>query len=261
MLGQMVKLYFGQNHNIVIFDKRYNLSNRNEYLKELTSLGGGVIINCIGLIKQKSNVFSDLLVTNTLLPLDLVSNILDSQFLIQPSTDCVYSGKRIRGSYDINSTIDAQDDYGLSKFYGEKAIEDRTNALCVRVSIIGPDLISREPKGLLGWFLNNEPYSILNGYINHYWNGITTLEWCKQVENIIESGMHKKHSGEVINIGTDEIYSKFEMLNLFQEIYDTSFVINKFQANDNVRRTLAPNIISKDLRSQLIDLKNFFLCR
>jgi dTDP-4-dehydrorhamnose reductase len=179
MLGQMVIKYFGAlGYSTIEFNERISEHTIFPIIKSINKLDDSVVINCIGKIKQKSDDVFTLLWSNSILPMELSRSLKKTHFLIQPSTDCVFTGNRAQ-SYDVNDFNDAEDVYGWSKSLGEHVLQHRTNTLIVRVSIIGPDYNS--DKGLLSWFLNLEEGSTVNGFTNHFWNGITTLEWCKRI--------------------------------------------------------------------------------
>ena len=123
-------------------------------------------------IKQKSEEAFDLLWANSILPLSLARSLKSSHILIQPSTDCVFDGHN-NIPYNILDTHTASDVYGWSKSLGETAISGRLNSLIIRGTI---KRYNKSNKGLLAWFLNNPSSNTLNGFTNHFWNGITTLE-------------------------------------------------------------------------------------
>lgn len=257
MLGQMVKLYFtNEKYEVIIFNKRFSENNFISYIDELNSIQDGIVINCIGRIKQKSEEAFDLLWANSIFPLSLARSLKSSHILIQPSTDCVFDG-HTNISYNILDTHTASDIYGWSKSLGETAILGRSNSLIIRVSIIGPDNYSN--KGLLAWFLNNPSGNTLNGFTNHFWNGITTLEWCKRLHEIISDNklLIKYLKKGIVQIGTVKTYSKFEMLNLFNKIFNTDFQINPTES-DYINRCLMPEIKTKSLEFQLKELKHFY---
>ncbi len=256
MLGQMAyKYYESKNYNVYTTDIRFDENNISEWSKFVKSKPNAIIINCIGKIKQKSDDLYQLMWSNAILPLHIVNIKSKNQIFIQPSTDCVFKGDKL-SSYYVNDWADADDTYGWSKRLGEVALENKEGCMVVRVSIIGPDF-HPNPKGLLGWFLSQPIENTVKGYINHFWNGITTLEWCKQVEKIFLNNKNN-FSGEIIQLGTKETYSKYEMLLMFKQIFNTEHVIEPFEANLSINRCLNPNIISEKLETQIQDLKNFF---
>ena len=256
MLGQMVCLYFSKNgYNIIEFNTRFTEDNSNLYFTELNKLEDGFVINCIGRIKQKSEDAFNLFLSNTIFPLALSRSLKKKHLLIHPSTDCVFDGNT-DSAYNLNAPHTANDVYGLSKSLGETAIKNSVNSIIVRVSIIGPD--NNSNKGLLSWFLSNPQESLLNGYTNHYWNGITTLEWCKIVNSIISNEkLFSKYKKEgIVQLGTAEIYSKFKMLNIFNEVYKTNFKITSSEV-DYTNRCLQPIIKSNSLEIQMNELIDF----
>jgi dTDP-4-dehydrorhamnose reductase len=255
MLGQMAKAYFEQQgHDVITTSLYFKEDNYNEWSVFIQSYPEAVILNCIGRIKQKTNDIHDLLWANAILPLQLANLLQSKQFLIHPSTDCVFEGDK--GSpYLISDLSDAKDAYGWSKRLGEVALLNQRNAIVVRVSIIGTDH-SETPKGLLGWFLNQPQGAVLNGFINHLWNGITTLEWCKQVEQILQNSSPYRDIF-MLQLGTEKLHSKYDMLLLFQKVFLTNYTINKTETSVAVDRTMLPTRLCKSLEEQLIELKEF----
>jgi len=253
MLGQMVFNYFSSRHKVYVLNKRYDLLNRNEFIDEVQKYNNCIIINCIGKIKQKTSNPIELYITNTLLPFDLANSLGERTILVQPSTDCVYSGTTTK-YYSSDQRPNAVDDYGWSKTLGEEALLEKKNCYIVRVSIIGPDK-SSTPKGLLGWFLSNSSESEIKGFTDHWWNGITTLEWCKKVESLIFNDSERIYTGKIIQLGTKEKYTKYELLLIFKEIYNTNQKIIPYSSGKYTNRCLSPNFPSNDIKSQLTELK------
>lgn len=257
MLGQMVVRYFTrQKYKVLPVEARFTPEGKDNFFRNFLNYPEAVVINCIGKIKQKTEDTHELMWANAILPLALANELHSSQLLIHPSTDCVFSGRK--GSpYGIEEEPDARDDYGWSKRLGEVALLGRPNTLIPRVSIIGPDW-SANPKGLLGWFSSQPNGSELNGYTNHYWNGITTLEWCKEIEQYIcDSTSLDQNKATLIQYGTNQYYSKFEMLKLFAEIFEKDVEIKRFATGEAIDRTLKPVVVTRELPQQLRDLVNF----
>jgi len=168
-----------------------------------------VIINCIGVIKQRSDA-REVLITvpiNTVLPhrLFLVSQSIGARF-IHYSTDCVFSGNR--GNYTELDNPDAVDLYGLSKFLGEVTF---SGALTLRTSIIGHELSSS--RSLLDWFLSQ--VGQIKGYTNAYFSGLSTFEIARITLEIIK--LHPNLSG-LYHLAADKI-SKHDLLTLFNCAY------------------------------------------
>jgi dTDP-4-dehydrorhamnose reductase len=252
MLGQMVKEYFtAKGYEVNCFDQRFGYEGRLEYGSFLKTIRSGYVINCIGRIRQKTDNAGDLLNANTILPAELRNILHPDIALIHPSTDCIFSGK-MGSPYPSGYESDAEDDYGWSKQLGEVVLHGRPNTLVVRVSIIGPDK-NPQGKGLLAWVKSNPPGSTIKGYTNHLWNGITTLEWCNQVYEFIKKGSGFPFS--MLQLGTKEDYSKYEMLLLFNKIFNLGLTIEPLATPGAVDRRLVPDLICKPLTEQLQDLK------
>lgn len=252
MLGQMVKQYFtASSCQITCFDNRFNYNDKTAYSSYLRSLRNAVVFNCIGKIKQKTDDAGDLLQANAILPAELRNSLQEDVILVQPSTDCVFNGEK--GSpYAIYDIADATDDYGWSKRLGEVVLTGRANTLVPRVSIVGPD---RNPlgKGLLAWVMSNKPGTTIKGFTNHLWNGITTFEWCRQIEGFLLK--NNSFDFTIIQYGTSEYYTKYEMVKFFNEIFDLKLHIEPTETAVPVDRRLVPNIVCKSLPDQLQDIK------
>ena len=153
--------------NLRIFDEFYSPNKLEKFVQKIKPQ---IILNCIGLIKQRKNSENHLeaIFVNSLLPhqISKVCNKLGIR-LIHFSTDCVFSGKK--GNYKESDLPDARDVYGLSKFMGE--INDKNN-LTIRTSIIGHEL--KNSLGLLEWFLGEKKE--ITGYSRAIFSGLTTLE-------------------------------------------------------------------------------------
>lgn len=141
-----------------------------------------VIVNCIGVIKQRADatVAIPSIAINSLLPHRLAGLCQAwGGRLIHFSTDCVFSGNR--GNYSEEDDSDAKDLYGRSKFLGEVAT---TNALTLRTSIIGREL--SHFASLLEWFLGQD-HKKVNGYGRVFYSGVTTNYLAELVAQLIEN--------------------------------------------------------------------------
>ena len=212
------------------------------------------IINCLGAVPQKSGEANKLFWGNSIFALFLLNSLSPDNILIHPSTDCVFRGDK--APYASKEETDFYDYYSLSKGLAEKALVDRSNIQVIRTSIIGEDK-SANAAGLLAWFLSHKDGDTVDGYVNHFWNGITTLEWCRQIHLLLNGWSYVPHS--VLQLGTEEVYSKYEMLCLFNELYRRRIIIKKTNAAKSVNRQLIPDIICPNLRRQLIEMIAFGL--
>jgi dTDP-4-dehydrorhamnose reductase len=128
-----------------------------------------VIVNCAGIIKQRSQAAWAIpsITVNSLLPhkLSEMANGWGGR-VIHFSTDCVFSGRK--GAYKEEDPSDAEDLYGKTKFLGEVAAP---NALTIRTSIIGREL--SQHRSLLDWFLSNN-HSRVRGFSKVIFAGVST---------------------------------------------------------------------------------------
>jgi dTDP-4-dehydrorhamnose reductase len=170
----------------------------------------GVVINCIGIVKQRDAARQALpsIAVNALLPHQLAE--LCGRWggrLIHFSTDCVFSGKR--GGYEEDSFADAEDLYGRTKFLGEVAAG---RALTLRTSIIGRELAHGE--SLLEWFLKQN-HKRISGYTRAIFSGVTTNYMARVVESLMKD--HPNLAG-LYHVASTAI-SKFELLCLLRKAY------------------------------------------
>ena len=147
--------------------------------------------------------------------------------IIQIGTDCVFSGAT--GKYLESSFQDAIDVYGKSKIGGEVV---NLNKYLIRGSIVGPE--AGQGKSLLNWFLNQSEGKV-NGFIDHMWNGITTLNFAKIVHGMIKTNNFKNNIQHVIP--KDEV-SKYDLLIYFKKFFGVDVKVEKINSENSVNRTL-----------------------
>ena len=204
MLGSMLHFLAKKYNNEHIsicrneFDaKKDNIDKLNLYIQTPCC-----IVNCIGAIPQKDYDNESYTILNTTFPLKLsIFCKTNSIPLIHISTNCVFSGEK--SNYVESDKPNATDLYGLSKYLGEPS-----NCTVIRCSIIGPEINSSF--GLMEWFLNNTNNNI-NGYNDHYWNGLTSLELSKIILNIVTE---KKFTIGIHHYYSSISVSKFELLRI-----------------------------------------------
>jgi dTDP-4-dehydrorhamnose reductase len=190
---------------------------------------GSLVVNCVGKTKPMIDESSPDSVekaveANVLLPLALVKAKTKT---IQIATDCVFSGKN--GSYNELSEHNATDVYGKTKSLGEIA-----GIMHIRSSIIG-----REPPGrrrfLLEWFLELEKNATVNGFTNHFWNGVTTTAFSQVVLGIIKKD---KFQAGVFHLVPSDLVSKRELLEMIAETHNRTDVVIKPTTSVYTNRSL-----------------------
>lgn len=255
MLGNYVRSYLSQNHIQVIpltrkdFDlEELSVLSLKKFLEEKGLGADDVIINCAGVIPQaskdrelsKRNYYK----INSILP--IILSMLTNH-MIHITTDCVFSGTT--GGYHEYSTHDEINDYGTSKSLGELC-----DGTIIRTSIIGEELVNK--RSLLEWVISNENRTI-NGYSNHFWNGVTCLQLAKNIYEIINQNLYWKG---VRHIFSPTTVSKYELCAMISDIYDLNIKVKEYET-EKVDKSLSTiyeihgNI--PELKEQIKEMRDF----
>jgi dTDP-4-dehydrorhamnose reductase len=182
-----------------------DLALLNEYLSQTYF---DVIINCAGLLvaqaeKKKNNA----VYLNAFLPRHLEARFAGTKTkVIHLSTDCVFSGEH--GPYYEVSSYDGTLFYDRCKALGEI---DNDKDLTFRMSIIGPELRA-DGIGLFNWFIKQS--GSISGFSNVIWNGITTVELGKAIDEAIK----QKLTG-LYHLTPKKSISKHDLLVEIQKAY------------------------------------------
>lgn len=256
MLGKYIYTYFKQQNNLQVislkrsdYDVLHNNLDALDQLFKLHNLDSNtVVFNAIGAIPHQSIINNqDYYKINSVFPmlLSYICNKYNTK-LIHPTTDCVFSGNQ--GMYNEDSIHDSTDHYGISKSIGENI-----DACIIRTSIIGENT-----KGisLVEWIKQNQNGNI-NGYINHYWNGITCLQYAKILDYMITNNIYWKG---VKHINSPNIISKANLLELINKQYNLNINIHKIESNfcDRSLKSNYSNIFNiPTLEQQITQMYNF----
>lgn len=234
MLGRYVSTYLKSQGHDVINVTRDQIDARNVKEAELRAIlfhmglkQGDVIINCIGMIKQKKEVTDlEFILVNSVFP-RILANVCESEKakLIHITTDCVFSG--LRGLYNEEDTHDPTDMYGKSKSFGEPS-----NCTVIRTSIIGEELKGK--LSLIEWVKSMKNKTV-DGYTNHHWNGLTCLQLAKVFEDII---VNNKYWTGVRHIFSNTL-TKAELVNTICWIYGLNVTVNPMETSIKCDRTLS----------------------
>ena len=259
MLGRYIYLYFKNNTTISIECIDYRIIN--EYFNDLEDIlksyninNNTCVINCIGIIPQRSNInttYKQYILVNGLFP-NILAKICNKHNaeMIQPSTDCVFSG--IHGNYYENDTPDDHSLYGLSKYFGEPE-----GCSVIRTSIIGFEY--KNKKSLIEWLISSNNKTI-DGWNNHIWNGITCLEFCKVIDTIIKKELFWKG---IRHIYSPDTVTKYELLVCLKNLLNLNITINLCNTTNSINKKLNSNynlvdiLNIKPLETQLIELRQF----
>lgn len=256
MLGYAVTEYFSRNgYNVrAICRADYDIAKDPIEKFGLFLDGIEVVINCAGVIKPMiaKNTIEDVIRVNSIFPRNL-AKLCDRNNIkcFHITTDCVYSGKK--GMYTEEDFFDADDLYGMSKNAGENC-----DCMVLRTSIIGEE--KGPGRSLLSW-AKSQAGKEVNGFSNHQWNGVTTLYLAEIIEKIILGNHYKKG---ICHIYSPNTVTKFELLEMFNTIYNLDLRINNVEAKEVCNRSLSSTgelsqIVSlKSLENQISQMKSFF---
>ena len=141
--------------------------------------------------------------------------------------------------------------YGKSKSLGEPE-----NCTVVRTSIIGEEVSNG--RSLLEWVKSNKNGSA-NGFLNHFWNGLTCLEVAKFIER--EFLVKNNYWQGVKHVFSNKI-NKAELLNLINKYYDLNINVNPTNAPIFCDRSMVSIYETSDfnipsLEKQIEEMSNF----
>jgi dTDP-4-dehydrorhamnose reductase len=204
------------------------------------------IINAVGITKPLIDEndpakIETAIAVNSLLPHEIGRQAARTgAHVLQIATDCVYSG--LRGAYQESDPHDARDVYGKTKSLGETW---QPNTHHLRCSIIGPE--PKQFKFLLEWFRRQPPGATVNGFVNHHWNGVSTLHFARICKGVIEHGLALPHVQHLVPC---QPITKAGMLHAFAEAFGPRDIqITDVEANCVVDRTLST--INPELNERL----------
>jgi dTDP-4-dehydrorhamnose reductase len=211
------------------------------------------VINCIGLLVQDSNNRPDrAAIINSWWPHYIEHRLKNTNTrLIHLSTDCVFDGAN--GPYTETSIHTEVTAYGSSKSLGEV---NNNKDITFRMSIIGPEL--KPGTGLLNWTVNN-PAQELQGWNNHWWNGITTLQLAKCIHRYIENPCV---TGVYHLVNNRVKITKYNLLLIINRVYNLGKTIRLSAGPRPVNKVLVDTkqVIDwgiQDYQTQLEELRDF----
>ena len=211
--GRLTNISLLQNGNVMAFVDAENFPALAATLRRMEP---DVIVNCIGVIKQRTEAKAAVpsIKINALLPHRLAEVCSEwGGRLIHFSTDCVFSGER--GNYTEEDESDAKDLYGKTKYLGEVAT---ANALTLRTSIIGRELTHY--KSLLDWFLSQDGTTV-RGFKRALYSGVTTNHLADVVADLIT---HQPTLSGLYQV-TGQTISKYDLLCLLRAAWELQIEI------------------------------------
>lgn len=195
----------------------FDARTRAQLAEFVKSNGITVLINCVGVIKQRASGQDPVVTTavNALFPHQLASICSSAGArLVHISTDCVFSGAT--GNYSEGNLPDAVDYYGRSKALGEVGAPHLT----LRTSVIGPELPQSEGLGLMAWFLGQKG-PMVPGYTRAIFSGVTALTLAGLIRQII---LNQPDLAGLLHVSSDKI-DKCSLLQKLNIVFRRGVVI------------------------------------
>lgn len=250
VVGHAVALYFKESSHDT-FDCYDDAICNADRLKTIIDEGEfDAIINCIAIVNQAAEEDkAEAAYLNAYLP-HLLESLTEGTktVVVHRSTDCIFSGSR--GKYTLDDMPDAKSFYARTKAVGE-LVNDKD--ITIRVSLIGPAQDVNDGS-LLNWFLNQR--GEVKGFANAIWTGLTTLEYAKTIELLLQQNAHGLFQAAPL-----ESISKYDLIRLFEKYFPGERTIIKVD-NNRVDKSLQPywggyDIRIKDYEQQVAEMKQW----
>jgi dTDP-4-dehydrorhamnose reductase len=258
MLGKYVSKYLSQYYNVIDVNRKYvdastaTVPTIGISLLHLGLEKDDIIINCMGAIKPQVDALGDknAILVNSIFPRTLADFAEELNIrLIHPTTDCVYSG--LKGSYDENDKYDVSDVYGMSKALGEPK-----NCTVIRTSIIGEEVA--QSRSLVEWIKSNKNKTVF-GFTNHFWNGITCLQFAKICKQMIETNNFWSGTKHIFS----NIVTKKELVEIISNVYELNINVTPKETDVMCDRSLSSiysdyeKLNNLSIEEQIIEMKEF----
>jgi len=221
-----------------IFD--YNMSDENK--------DNYIIINAAAVINRRNVPDEVFYKVNTIFPLllDSIAHKLNIK-VIFPCTGCVFEGNL--SYHEENAIHTSSDIYALTKSKGEPIF-----GCGIRVSFIG------EGSTQISFIEFIRQNKIMNGFTNHFWNGITALEYCRLVEKIIDNNLFYRG---IRHFNSPDSYSKYNLAQIVNEVYSLKNTITPVEVKkcDRTLKTSYPDdqlTIKKTLKDQIKEQYDYY---
>ena len=238
MAGHVIVRYLRQQgHHVDAVDRsKLDVENPVMAMSFFDNLKTDFVVNAVGLLVADSLARPDrAVVINSWWPNYMAHRLATTETrLIHLSTDCVFDGAA--GPYIEQDWATETNAYGSSKSLGEI---NNNKDITMRMSIIGPEL--KKGTGLLDWVINNSQTE-LPGWTNAFWNGITTLQLAKCIDQWIKNPCVTGIYHVVDNLVNT---SKYDLLCEINDVYELG---------KSIKKTIGPKSVNKilqDTRQQI----------
>lgn len=228
-------------NQVLAFDVLHD--NPQELIERLSHVNW--IINATGVIKHKivessEEAIVSALKVNSIFPgqLELAASNRKKR-IITIGTDCVFRGTN--GLKTESTFRDATDIYGISKIHGELAM---SRTMILRTSFIGVE--NGTATELLEWVRNFPEKGTIEGFANHFWNGVTVLQIGRVIHGVIKNN---SFDAGIQHLVPQNSISKFELINEIQKFFRTKPVpVVRKLTEMAVDRVLATDFINTNQR-------------
>ena len=254
MAGHVIVKYLKQQgHTVSAVDRTVLDIEHSNVDHFFETLDADFVVNAIGLLVKDCIDRPDRAIAiNAWWPQYCAHKLKDTATrLIHLSTDCVFDGQR--GNYFEADDHTETNAYGRSKSFGEV---DNSKDITFRMSIIGPEL--KNGTGLLNWVLTNKDDE-LPGWDNAWWNGITTLQLAKCIDQYINT---PAITGVYHLVNNDVQINKYDLLCKINEVYGLGKNIIRTQGPKTINKVLVDtrgviDFVIPDYNIQLQQLRDF----
>jgi dTDP-4-dehydrorhamnose reductase len=254
MAGHVIVKYLEQQgHTVSAVDRTVLDVEHGNVDQFFETLDADFVVNAVGLLVKDCIDRPDRAsVINSWWPQYCAHKLKDTNTrLIHLSTDCVFDGKR--GNYVETDTHTETNAYGRSKSFGEV---NNAKDITFRMSIIGPEL--KNGTGLLNWVLTNTEQE-LPGWDNAWWNGITTLQLAKCINQYIN---YPTISGVYHLVNNNVKINKYDLLCKINQVYGLNKTIQRTQGPKPINKILVDtrgniDFAIPDYDTQLQQLRDF----
>jgi len=213
------------NFHIGIENKQIDLLFKNLKPKAL-------VINCSAILDHskdanKESVAESVLV-NSLFPHVLAGECKRRGLrMLHISTNAVFGSKSIK--FSENSPAIPTTLYGQTKLLGETRSE---GVMTIRTSMIGPSL-GASKHGLWNWINLAKKNTVLSGYHNHMWSGVTTLQIATLCEKLYFNDLFENllNHGALHHFCPNDPISKFDLITKIAEVIRPDLKIEKINSD------------------------------
>lgn len=238
------------------------------FLESLIRPDTVAIINCAAVTgvrgPDEQCSAEETLMVNALFPLCLegfVGTLRPDITLVHISTDEIFDGAVPDpeqaptatgcGRYAPGDMCTAPHLYGMTKFLADAACK---RTCIIRTNVIGDSI--GNGRSLLEWCKRRQDTAV-SGYVNHLWNGVTSVELAKYVHRMILTGT--QWVGVRHLASSQEGVTHYRLLQMISDTYGLNLAVYKHADKRAVDRRLRPEFVtSSTLPEQLVELYKFY---